>query len=1139
MSYKKRIYIIFTIIAILITSIVTIENSHSAPNAFLDGCEKMGAGMDREHPGNSLNKLSGAEDSSRKWTVEELFRRPINFSNYYGEGESTLLYANKVDRGLVRPWITEDIWNAPGVQEKLESARTPGCLVARMNAIPQLALRTSSGISWLASLMTGSLLGEDFMVSGLLDLIGGDGESDGLIGTFFNSIYMPLVVIAFVLMAGTLVYKGLIQMKLREALTSIIWSTLAFVIGVTLMFNPRMMAEIPQKATSVVTTCVLGALNGQNCLTNDVTTPELLTDIECLSDTSSNDTSTVDMMINGMNCTIWKTFVLEPWAEEQFGVPYNQLYTKNEPAGGSIWANLPEGQENLYCVNLESSRPASQMMNSDVIVDGGDDNTVCNVALYQLYLQTEMHDEVNHASDRYQLTTPSDGASYDARWFDIIVPMANDDSNWKYWAGPGRFMGRTASAAMGVIAISLAGAVLITLGILGAVYKLTGVIMMAFAPLFLLFAIEPNRGRRIFLGWLETLISSILKYFAIAMLLVVSLMLYAGILNNTSGPASFISIIILTVALMLYRKEITDLIGATNMGGQRLTNQVAKKAEGAKKQIKQKGSAYVGGRIGGRAGAAASRKEEIKARKDTISTLQEKLANATSSEEEIELRSQIKAEEDGLSSIGAGQGHIARTRDLLLGPKEEGKTRLDVAKQAVKDDWNKGKTLREGASAGGKDSLNRAMRRGTSMTAAAFRQKSATQSSINRDFDAERDKVDKEAQEYVDKATKAGQERIAKIVDTSEQRESIKYKGVLSQEERDTLDNFANQLATIPENDALLNEANMAKESGDENRTRIVANEINARIRHNSIHGLKSKELARSPLAESKYLLDSELTWTTNAHLEDYVKTGDKEYLDLYSKNKLELKNRKIDKDFLEPEYIEKHRESLKGKLDEFERGEKIHQNNAEKSGKLKDDSVPESLKLEREKLIKKGIIKEEEEKEEVDMTNKINEGSSRRNEGSNRKTEDSSRGNEQNRGPSKNDDTKETKSKGEKIKDNNDNELNRNKQSKKTERNTKDDGAEEVKPRNKNNKDNNDNDDGPSQGGHDGSERWEDEEVNPDQEPLEEKDNTEPKQETTKRTRRTKRQEAIRRSKGERYRARRQSPKRTERNPGELPKLD
>lgn len=89
------------------------------------------------------------------------------------------------------------------------------------------------------------------------------------------------------------------------------------------------------------------------------------------------------------------------------------------------------------------------MAKSEVIVDGGADSTVCNVALYQLYLQTKMHDKTNHAGDTYQQVT-IDKTTFDPRWYDIIVPMAKDESNWKHWAGPGRFIGRIASAAMGL-----------------------------------------------------------------------------------------------------------------------------------------------------------------------------------------------------------------------------------------------------------------------------------------------------------------------------------------------------------------------------------------------------------------------------------------------------------------------------------------------------------------------------------------------------------------------------------------------------------------------------------------------------------------------------------------------------------------
>lgn len=44
---------------------------------------------------------------NRKWTAEELFKKSIGFSNYYGEGAGTWFYAGKVDRGLERSWLED------------------------------------------------------------------------------------------------------------------------------------------------------------------------------------------------------------------------------------------------------------------------------------------------------------------------------------------------------------------------------------------------------------------------------------------------------------------------------------------------------------------------------------------------------------------------------------------------------------------------------------------------------------------------------------------------------------------------------------------------------------------------------------------------------------------------------------------------------------------------------------------------------------------------------------------------------------------------------------------------------------------------------------------------------------------------
>ena len=53
MINKKRIFILFAIIAVLLSGIVSIENSHSAPNAF--ACGKMGSYMGRDSANTLFN----------------------------------------------------------------------------------------------------------------------------------------------------------------------------------------------------------------------------------------------------------------------------------------------------------------------------------------------------------------------------------------------------------------------------------------------------------------------------------------------------------------------------------------------------------------------------------------------------------------------------------------------------------------------------------------------------------------------------------------------------------------------------------------------------------------------------------------------------------------------------------------------------------------------------------------------------------------------------------------------------------------------------------------------------------------------------------------------------------------------------
>ena len=862
MINKKRIFIIFAMLAMLLSGIVSLGNSHIAPNAF--ACQEFGGFMGREEVNYSDVIFPRAKN--RKWTVEELFSHGPRFSTYYGEGEGTWLYADKVDRGLqgTPSRVDEADWNDNNVQNNLKAARTLGtCLFDGGNFIPNIILGLSSAIVWLTNKAINFSIGDNGMVESIGIIVGGDGSADnGLIATFRSSLYMPLVVIAFVLTGFTIAKKGLIDGKLREALSSAIWSVMAFVVGLTLMFSPSLLAKIPQAATNTISTCILGALGGQNCLNSEVTTPSMLTGNECRSEIVGGKNG-IETAVNSMNCSIWKAFVLEPWAEEQFGAPYKELYTHNIPQGGTKWVNTPEGKEELYCVNLASTKSASNS-GQTLVMDLDSNSTVCNVALYQMYLRTYMEDPINHDDDKVQIVTKEGSKPYDIRWFDIIVPMAKNSSSWTNWAGTGRVMHRFGASLMGVIAVVLSSGVLLMLSIFGATYKVIGAILMAFSPIFLLFAIEPNRGRKIFLGWLESVFSSILKYFAITMLMVVSLVLYSGVLSNTSGLTSFVSIIVLTVALWMYRKEVVDLIGASNMGGQRLSNKTNEMMEKAGKVAKEKGQAYVGGRIGGAWGAKEAYNKELGTRRENLKYLQNQLSAATTEEEKSSINSEIKEAKKAINKLGTVQT-----------------------------------AQKKGAKQGGLDSLQRSMKRGTSITASAFSQADRTK----REMIKADEKNKKETPPYSFSHTNDfggpngpnddgppngppngppggppnddGPNDDFNAQGVKAQRKEVSYDDSLSEKEVAELKEFEDKLAKILNDDELLEMANDEELMQDGNKRALMQNELNARIRYNSLNGIPSGDLSRHELANPKNISNEELILNLEVSRENFLENGD------------------------------------------------------------------------------------------------------------------------------------------------------------------------------------------------------------------------------------------------------------------------
>ena len=560
-------------------------------------CGKLGTNMDSRLSINT-DKLTAPNVTARKWTVQELFDSSIAFTTYNGEGKDTFWLADT-------EWRTKQVSDWTGdVKNKSEAKRNVGdCYFGPLTSdISTMMINTAGGLVNIAQFFIVRLYSGDVICTSpdspkgacinIIGIVGGAKGKTGIIGSLRDSIFSPLATLMFILVGVWILYKGLFKREFRASMMGLLWSLGVFIFGLIALNKPAMLAGAPQTINSALSTCLMGAMNGQSCVTGTVTAPSTIVGTECESYGTSAGTEGAAMAANSLTCSLWKSFVLDAWSRGEFGYNYNELYLKDAPTDGTVWANAPD-DVTPFSVNMKSSGATP--------TDGSKIETAAvpinNLALYQLYISTDM----KSSGDTQWKNTVTKGQ--DLRWYNIIKAASKDDRMWNHWT-PNSVYGvkRIGTAFVSLVMTGIVCVLLAVTSFWGLVYMFAGSLLMAFAPFFLLIAIEPGKGRRIFLGWLESVSSSILKYMASALMVLVALSLYAAILSSTSNYiSSFIGVTIMTGVLMMYRKEIINLLGMTSLGGQKLSNAVgerlAKKGKKAKEFAKVVGGSAIGGAI--------------------------------------------------------------------------------------------------------------------------------------------------------------------------------------------------------------------------------------------------------------------------------------------------------------------------------------------------------------------------------------------------------------------------------------------------------------------------------------------------------------------------------------------------------------
>lgn len=420
---------------------------------------------------------------------------------------------------------------------------------------------------------------------GLNTLIGGNDPSSGMFGLLFQGIFMPLVVIIFVLVGISILYTAIVQRQYRKSLTTLLRSVALYIIAVIISINPLMYISLPNTISvglqAIIVQVMSSDITGGNglCETNIGSSDVNLTqgaggsDQDFLTQVSKN-------MSSALGCSLWQQFLLKPWAQGQFGMDWNKTWAKGNVAS---WAKqLPE-EFNNDDKNVD--------MVGDAAVPLGGGQFIHNWAIFQISTQTNAHSPIalNGQRGKYTSGISNDWwrivdvvANYTEKEVTVTMPAPSREGTetkqtyyapntetkplvaWDYWTG-NSVGNRFVTASSAVFVASLAVAAPLFFALIAAAYSIGLALLMAFAPVMLLLGCWPGKGWEIFKAWGQLVYQTFLKRVVAGLLLVVSIIFSStaiGMMQSTSWLQGVVLMALLSLVLISSRKRIMDSIAS-------------------------------------------------------------------------------------------------------------------------------------------------------------------------------------------------------------------------------------------------------------------------------------------------------------------------------------------------------------------------------------------------------------------------------------------------------------------------------------------------------------------------------------------------------------------------------------------------
>lgn len=405
---------------------------------------------------------------------------------------------------------------------------------------------------------------------------------ESVVGTLKDAVFFAFLTPVIMVSALWMAWIGLVKRQSTQMAQGAMWMIGASVTAVALMTNPMWLpqtintgvssiSQAGMNAVSAATTknseddmCVGGSKGSAPTAIDDANGDKFLTVGSAPGDAATRQN------VRQMQCTMWYSFLYTPWVMGEFGA---------NPSTATEESNLREGwTAALGGGGLgEPGKSVIQLGagSNDAPYDGNGYRVSGKVSKVKMGSYEPSEKSQNWAlfmldnQVNYPGSTESHRQQQQLALLNVTAAQLHkEDPNTTFKGASSD--GRMATAGLSLIAALGAGLMVVIVSMSIIILDVGMIILVLISPLFFLIGVHPGAGRRVALGWAETVLGLAIKRVVLSMVLSVMLIFYSSILAQGSElPWMIAMILVVAVSIggISYKDKILDMFGKVSLGG--------------------------------------------------------------------------------------------------------------------------------------------------------------------------------------------------------------------------------------------------------------------------------------------------------------------------------------------------------------------------------------------------------------------------------------------------------------------------------------------------------------------------------------------------------------------------------------------